>query len=254
MENKKYEVSRIQNELDVRLPALHESQVVLFMRLIESGVYLPPVGLYARENKLFIYDGRHRLEAYRRLGKTFIDGLIVDYTSQAEMICLALRANLTAKGTPLAPTINDFSLTVRGLMKEGVSKEEITRQFIKIGIPEPFAKRIVRDAVHSKRKLDELHAVEAVKATRLSILEAAQHYDVPVKILHAKLASEGYGLDRFGLDVQKKFKSLRDLASVRLPELVNGGTTKIGKEAVRILRKDAENFLTWLSAQEVSLR
>lgn len=254
-------VSTINNELDVRFPALHEKQVLMFVQLLESGVTLPPIGTYTRDGQRFVYDGRHRLEASRRLGWGFIMGVEIAYTNKADMLCHALQNNVSPNGTPLPPSLQDFNLTIRSLVKEGITKEDIIRRLTTMGIHESFVKRQVTSAIKSKANLDQYHAVQDIKAGRRTLPEAADRHNVPVEDVKARLATPyGYGLDRFIPDVKKRFKGIRELASLRLPELVNGSVEfvggaplPVGRDAVATLKKEAESFLNWVIAQEVSL-
>jgi hypothetical protein len=256
-----FAIATIGNELDVRFPALHENQVMMFVRLLESGVTVPPIGIYTRDGQRFVYDGRHRLEASRRLGWEFIMGVEIAYTNKADMLCHALQNNVSPNGTPLSPSLQDYNLTIRSLAKEGVTKEEIIQRFTAMGIHESFVKKLVNSAVHSKAQLDQFYAARDVKAGRMTIPEAAERHNVSVEDVEKKLASPNeYGLDLFATDVKRKFRRIRELATLRLPEFVNGSVEfvggaplPVGRDAVATLKKEAESFLNWVIAQEVSL-
>jgi hypothetical protein len=256
-----FAVATINNELDVRFPAVIEEQVMMFVRLLESGVTLPPIGTYTHDGQLFIYDGRHRLEAHRRLGWEFIMGVEIAYTNKADMLCHALRSNITKDGTPRAPSLSDLTHTIRNLAKEGLTKEDIIQRITAMGIHESFVKRLVVSAVNSKSSLDRFAAARDVKAGRRTVVEAAERYEVSVGDLEQKLSTpRGYGLDQFATDVSRKFRGIRELASFRLPELVNGDVEfasgeplPVGRDAVAVLKKEAESLLKWVVAQEISL-
>lgn len=256
-----FAVAAIGNELDVRFPALIDNQVVLFVRLLESGVTLPPIGTYTHDGQLFLYDGRHRLEAHRRLGWEFIMGVEIAYTNRADMLCHALRSNVTKDGTPLSPSLQDFTVTIRNLVKAGVTKEDIIQRLTAMGIHESFVKRLVVSAVNSKSSLDKFYAAHDVKAGRRTVVEAAERHNVSIADVEKKLTTaSGYGLDQFATDVSRKFRGIRELASFRLPELVNGGIEfvsgeplPVGRDAVAVLKKEAESLLKWVIAQEISL-
>jgi hypothetical protein len=256
-----FAIATIGNELDVRFPALHENQVMMFVRLLESGVTVPPIGIYTRDGQRFVYDGRHRLEAHRRLGWEFVMGIEIAYTTKADMLCHALRSNVSPDGTPLSPSLQDFNLTIRSLVKEGVTKDDIIQRLTTMGIHESFVRRLVTSAINSKAQLDKYHAVDDVKAGRRTVLEAAERHSVSAADVEKRLATPaGYGLDRFIPDVKKRFKGIRELASLRLPELVNGSVEfvggaplAVGRDAIALLKKEAESLLNWVIAQEVSL-
>ncbi len=250
MKANQYEVSKIQSEIDVRQPALDEAHVKLFISLIESGVYLPPVYLYLRNGSLFIQDGRHRVEAYRRIGKRTILGVEVPYTTRTEMQMAALKANMTAKGAPLQPTEDDFAMVIRNVGKDGISQPEAIRLLEKIGVPTAFAQRMVRRTFHSVRKLDEFHAVEAVKAKRLSIMEAGAKYNVAVTIIKRKLNHEHYGLASFVLDLDKKLKTVRTFVGQKLSDLAHSDGPNYAGEALSAAQKKVGEVSRWLSAQE----
>jgi hypothetical protein len=263
MNEQEFAIATIGNELDVRFPALHENQVMMFVQLLESGVTVPPIGIYTRDGQHFVYDGRHRLEAYRRLGWEFVMGVEIAYTNKADMLCHALLSNVSPNGTPLSPSLQDYNLTIRSLVKEGVTKEEIIQRLTAMGIHESFVRRLVRRAIISKTSLDQYHAVHDVKEGKMTIPEAAERHKFSVEDLKNKIDSPNeYGLDRFGLDIQKKFKSIRELATIRLPEFVNcglsvefsSGAPLPGLDAVTLLKRETESFLKWVNAQEVSLK
>ena len=177
------------------------------------------------------------------------------------MLCLALQANVSPEGTPLSPSLQDYNLTIRSLVKEGIAREDIIRRLTTMGIHESFVNRLVNSAIKSKTNLDEYHAVNDVKTGKRTPQEAAERHNVSIQVVKSRLiAPNGYGLDRFIPDVKKRFKGIRELASLRLPELVNGSVEfvggaplPVGRDAIALLKKEAESLLNWVIAQEVSL-
>jgi hypothetical protein len=253
---KNYELPSLNNELDVRAVPHDEERISLFMSLTESGVYLPPIEVYAKENRLFIKDGRHRVEAYRRMGKKSILGVEVPYTSLVQMSVDALASNMTKKGAPLPPTEKDFRKVIWTLSKEGVDKLTAIKMFEKIGVPSAFAKKMVNQTFHSLRKLNELHATESVRDGRMSVVEASTHYNVKVDVIKRKLAAvNAYGLPYFGLDAQKKIKAFQNFTIDKLKTLEGLGGRPLAGEAIKtILRKEIEKLKRWVDAQEVAYR
>jgi hypothetical protein len=251
---KSFDVALLENELDVRSEALNEERVSLFASLIEADVVLPPIEIYNREGKNFVKDGRTRLEAFRRLGRKTIPGVEVPYTTKTQMLIEALASNMTKKGAPLPPTEADFARVIRSLAKEGVMKPDAVRMFESIGVPYAFAKQLVNRTYHSKRKLDELHALESI-GRGLSIVEASTMYNVPVATIKRKLAEKGdYGLANFGLDSAKKLKAFRQFVSDKV-RVLRSRSDGLANEAIKvILRRDILELQRWVDAQEVATR
>jgi hypothetical protein len=187
----------------------------------------------------------------------------VPYTTKADMLCLALGANVTPDGTPLSPSLQDYNLTIRSLAKEGIAKDDIIRRFTAMGIHESFVKKLVWDAVDSKTRLDKFNAAQDVKSGRKTVTEAAEKYNVTVEDVTKHLNPTNYEVRHFAADVRGKFRSLRELATRRLPDFVNshvesveflsGSPLPAGRDAIAMLKKEAESFLNWVTAQEVSL-
>jgi hypothetical protein len=261
MSLQEFDITTIGNELDVRFPALQENQVLLLVKLLETGTTVSPIGVYVRDGRRFVYDGRHRLEACRRLGWKFIMGEEIEFTNKADMLCRALQSNVSPSGTPLSPSLQDYKQTIRSLVKEGVAREDIIQRLTAMGIHESFVKDIVKSAISSKQALNQYHAVQDVKEGRRTVDEAANFHKVAVEDLKERLATpKKYELMHFGTDVKKKFKSIRELATLRLPEFVNnsveivdGAPHPVGLDAVMLLKRETETFLKWIVAQEISL-
>lgn len=252
----KLELASLSNELDVRADGLNSERVALFESLIESGVYLPPIEFYIREGKNFLKDGRHRVEAYKRLGKATICALEVPYVTRAQMCIDALVSNMTKRGVPLPPTQADFCKVIRELSREGVTKGEAIRMLEKINIPTAFAKKMVTQTYHSIRKLDELHATEAVKAKRMTIQEAVAHYGVNAKIIHRKMLTEGgYCLPQFALDVNKKIKAFQTFLNSKLKDLEGAGSRALVGEALKVsVKKELDSLGRYVDSKIVSYR
>ena len=252
----KVDVATLGLELDVRYNPLEGERVTLFESLIESGVYLPPIEVYSWEGKLCVKDGRHRVEAYKRLGKTSILAIEVPYTTGPQMLVDALASNMTKKGAPLPPTTKDFSNVIRQLSKNGIAKPDAIRMLEKINVPTTFARKMVNQTYHSVRKFAELHATDTVKANRMTAVEASQHYNVDVKTIHRKLAEVGgYNVSAFALDVNKKLKTFRAFIVEKLINLEGVGSPELAGEALKTsLRKDIEELSRWVEAQIVSRR
>lgn len=253
---KNYNTADLRNEFDVRSNPLSEDRIKLFTRLIRTGVTMPPIEVYQKEDAVYVKDGRTRLEAHRRLNKKTIKGIEVPYTTKKQMLIEAFAANVTKTASPLPPTEADFSTVIRQLARENASKEEVVSLLIKSGTVPAYAKHIVSETFHSMRKLDEVHAVEAVTSGRMTIVEAAVNYGVSVTIVKRKLAVLGdYGLDKFGLDVSKKLTTLRKFVGDKLRLLEDRGGPALKNEALnKILHREVSTFQRWVEASEVSAR
>jgi uncharacterized ParB-like nuclease family protein len=252
----KVEIASLNNELNVRSVGLDLERVTLFESLIESGVYLPPVTVYKREGRTFLLDGRHRVEAYKRLGKVSVCATEVPYTTRVQMYICALSSNMTKRGVPLPPTQADFCTVIRELSREGITKLEAIKMLEHINVPTVFAKKLVNATYHSIRKLDELHAAEAIKAKRMTIQEAAVHYSVPVKVIHRKLLTEGgYGVPQFSLDFNKKMRTLQKFLNTKLKDLEDSGSRALAGEALKVsVKKELELFGRFVDSKIVVYR
>jgi hypothetical protein len=252
----KLELASLSNELDVRSRGLDEQRVALFESLIESGVYLPPITYYVREGRNYLMDGRHRVAALRNLGKTTVCAMEVPYVTRSQAFIEALSSNMTKKGVPLPPTQDDFRAVIRELSREGISKTDAVRLLEKINVPVVFAKKLVAETYHSIRKLDELHAVESIKAKRMTIQEAASHYNVQAKVIHRKMLTEGgYSLPRFALDVNKKVKAFQTFLNTKLKELEDAGSRALVGEALKVsVKKELESLGRYVDSKVVAYR
>jgi hypothetical protein len=248
-------ISDLQIEFDVRSKAELDSRVNLFSELIEAGIYLPPIEVYEKEGRMFVKDGRHRIAAYKKLGKKHIQAKVVPYTTLVDMVVGAFGANISKSGPPLPPTMEDFSKVIRLLQKEGLKKDDIIPLIVKLGVPPLFAKKVVRDTMNSIKQLNALHATESVKAKRMTIVEAAKHYNVPLEVIKRKLDKDVYGIDRFGLDLNKKLRALRNFIQDKVQVLGTSGNEELAHEAIKVVaQKQTADFASWLSAQEVAAR
>lgn len=166
------EIKTIVTEFFVRT-ALNEARVEFFTKLIREGHDLPPIELAERDGRKLLTDGRHRMEAQLRLGKTQIE-----YTkapaglSIVELIARAYRAN---SGGPLPPTEADSEHTVRILLQNKTSLRRIAEL---LGLPAGLTRRYVCDIQSKDQKKKLQLARDAIACDGLTVAQAAAKYEV----------------------------------------------------------------------------
>lgn len=244
--------SLVSNDIDVRSQALHDDRVNLFASLLKSNITLPPIKVYRRENCVCVLDGRHRLEAARKLGKKTIKGIEVPYTNRVDMMVRALQDNMTADGAPLAPSMDDFYAVLQKLSKAGLSRADCVQKFVGIGIPEVFAKQTVQTAFHNIDQFNILHAYDAVRLGRMTAPQAATHYGVSPARLKSRLDKNGGPtVEKLALDLAARIKALKKMTAVHLKGLADTGGMHLASDAIRTaVRPKWDEFQRWVDAQE----
>lgn len=149
--------------------AIDENRVVLFSDLFEAGERVRPIII---SNKNEIIDGRHRVEAMRRVGIIDTMAYISKTDNAIDNIIQSVRENL---GGSLPPTQADLEHTIEMLVNQGMKKTEIITQF-------PIVKSLA--AKYYKHVIERLHkkqvdlALDRVVHGTMSIQDAATKYKV----------------------------------------------------------------------------
>lgn len=119
----------VSKEVQVRVGGLDEENVERLFAVKQNGGELPPIIAYETERGLFVADGFHRVEAYKRLGETSIRAEIRKGTFE-EALNFAEEANL--KHGKMLSAADKKNLLIRRLARghewTNTSNREIARQ------------------------------------------------------------------------------------------------------------------------------
>jgi predicted HTH domain antitoxin len=174
---------------DVRKPSLDEKRVVLFQKLIQAHVSFPPIKTYEKngDEHLYVWEGRHRLEAYKREEIAEFDVEVCTFDSDQEMYFEAFKANMIPGGGPKVPSYEDYKFFARERMKDNMSQDAIVIELVKIGVDRVFADTVVRDSIKSDKTQRIEAAMEAFKTGEVTINSAAKRYGVSPAELKKRL-------------------------------------------------------------------
>jgi len=103
-----------------------EEKVQEYAEMIEEGVVFDPIKVWKREDRYWVVDGMHRLEAHKRLGLETIKAEIIELKDELECRIEAIKANLK-HGLPLQK--EEKILLTQTLYKLGVSIPELKKLF-----------------------------------------------------------------------------------------------------------------------------
>lgn len=119
----------VSKEVQVRVGGLDEENVERLFAVKQNGGELPPIIAYETERGLFVADGFHRMEAYKRLGETSIKAEIRKGSFE-EALNFAEEANL--KHGKMLSAADKKNLLIRRLARghgwANTSNREIARQ------------------------------------------------------------------------------------------------------------------------------
>lgn len=223
MEITQIQTKELNIDFDIRRNRLVPEQVEMFLYLISSGVTLPPIRVYSKNDKWFIWDGRHRFEAYVRLKCETVAVEIAIFASDREAVCAAFKANLADGGVSLQPTLDDYKYFVRSLMKEGEENDLIILELTKMGLLKEFAERMVQDSIKSQKETNLESAVKAVEGGHISIMAAAGQFGVKPEQIKKKIHRQHYDMDAWRNDVAKGIHSIQKIVDRRIPILAAHG-------------------------------
>lgn len=163
--------------------ARDDDRVLEFAELMQNGVNFPPI-LVAQstvpEINNAIVDGRHREGAYELINVEDVEVKTVVVNSVEDFISLAYKEN---SGGALPPTREDTEHVVGMLVRARASKKSIADR---LGIPVGIAGKYIESVKSKVRRANMIQARLSV-ADGMSVVEAAEKYDVPIDVLKAEL-------------------------------------------------------------------
>jgi len=195
-------LSELQINLFVR-KELNQDHVLCLAELIENGVKLPPIKI--TPDKVLV-DGRHRVEGYDLNGIKEIEAEIIAFSSEAELIAEAYKANV---GGSLPPSQQDTEHTIMLLTERKESKKRIAEL---LGLPIGIARRYV-DSVLSKMTRAKLQrAAASITEGGLTVAKAAEQYEVePDKlkeVLSGHRRKQKQGIPEIQRSLTRTYKSV----------------------------------------------
>ena len=101
-----------------------------YSQAMRSGSEFPPIAVGSFEDKLYVVDGRHRIEARKLLKEDYVQGTVKPYSSFKEMFVDAVKLN-AVHGRPLS--VQEKVRIVDMLKEYGIEMEAIT-EIVKIPI------------------------------------------------------------------------------------------------------------------------
>lgn len=214
---------------------LDEDRVLFFMRLYEAGHTVEPIIVNKKTNELL--DGRHRIEALKRLGRKHVEVMWKTVKNREEAVIFAFSANV---GGPKPPTLADFNHTISLLLQDGVPASRIIENLSKsTGAPLKLYRRYVKDVQSQIAKACLSKAALAIADEDLTVNQAAKKFDVDETQLRNKLRGTKKKTDSLGLDalkggISKRFQSFAAANGRFLGSLAESHRDgDIGNEAVR---------------------
>lgn len=103
---------------------IHQETIEQYAEAILEKAHFPPITITKKENQYILVDGMHRLKAHELLGYTTIEAKIIKYTSELEILEIALQSNMT-HGQKL--TKEEEMHFIRKLREKGCSIKKIAR-------------------------------------------------------------------------------------------------------------------------------
>jgi len=103
-----------------------EEKIQEYAEMIEEGVVFDPIKVWKREDRYWVIDGMHRLEAHKRLGLETIKAEIVSCENELDYRIKAVKENLK-HGIPLLK--EEKILLTQTLYKLGVQIAELKKLF-----------------------------------------------------------------------------------------------------------------------------
>ncbi len=187
MSAEQVEISKIVFDEDI-YPRMEYSQIMAstYMYAMKSGNKFPPVQLGLYKKKLYLVDGKHRIEAAKLLKETMIAAQVTEYKTKHEMLKAALAANIHGKQL----TFTDKTKVFEKLRSAGESDDEIGRL---LGVPKEnfsvFLDRLV--TANGKTVMVRKPTLEALRKNVISEQDVVASYNWQAeKKLTAKSTSQ----------------------------------------------------------------
>lgn len=176
---------------------LDEARVNQLIKLIEGKVQLPPIRLWhnGRTGKYEVIDGRHRLEAHKRLDFTHIGATMVAEPDFAQRVGMAVSANSSG---PLTATDEDFEVALQALLDANVSVRRILEVF---PLPKSYTVKCIHNVKSKLYKAAVTLAVDAILNRGLTVAQAAREY----KVESAAIKERINGTRKIGKDAVTDF-------------------------------------------------
>ena len=168
-------------------PSLYPRSKVNWMTILRyksamaANAHFPPIRLGIveedAEKRLWLVDGRHRLEALRQLGEKYVKAFIHRYKTFGELFADAVRCNIM-HGLPLSPY--DCARCIDRLKEFGFTREEISKIMMmpleSVGRFEARTiilpngrKRTLKGIEHRIMKKEGMDAVMRLESDKLSV-------------------------------------------------------------------------------------
>ncbi|MFH0873963.1 MAG: ParB/RepB/Spo0J family partition protein [Candidatus Komeilibacteria bacterium] len=174
-EIKRISLDKLQVTFDVRI-RLSEDRVQLFMELYQGGAELPPLQVSV-DNE--VIDGRHRLEALRRLKRAWAPCIVTREKSRQKLLAMAIEANM---GGPMQPTRDDIIWTMERCLNEGMPRPAVISLF---PLPAEVVRRYLATAHANMLQKRKLKAIAAIAGGNITVSDAAEKFGIPVRNLSA---------------------------------------------------------------------
>ncbi len=176
-----HEVPLTQVRIDFYVRKTMDSdRVTFFEDLYRSSADVP--ALEINPDKVLI-DGRHRLEALKRLKRRYATCVIVQQKDRAEMIALAIARN--ANGA-LPPSEEDYIFSAVQLLQLGKIRADVVRMLAKL-LPVSMATRLVANAQSNLAKQKTRAALRDVSDNDMTVAAAAKKHKIEPARLKAAL-------------------------------------------------------------------
>lgn len=162
---------------------LDEARVNQLIKLIEGKVDLPPIRVWfnSKTAKYEVIDGRHRLEAHKRLDFTHIQVAMVAEPDFAQRVGMAVGANSSG---PLTATDEDFEVALQALLDAGVSVRRIIEVF---PLPKSYTVKCIHNVKSKLYKAAVTLAVDAILNRGLTVAQAAKEYGVETTAIKERI-------------------------------------------------------------------
>jgi hypothetical protein len=162
---------------------LSEGRLSQLIKLLEGKVPLPPIKTWHNpKTELFeVIDGRHRLEAYKRLEYSAIDCNLVDEPDFSKRVGMAVSANSSG---PLTATDEDFEVALQALLDVGTSVRRICEVF---PLPKSYTVKLIHNIKSKLHKAAVIQAVYSVANEGLTVGKAASKFNVDQKSVRERI-------------------------------------------------------------------
>jgi len=239
-----------------------EEKVQEYAEMIEEGVVFDPIKVWKRgDNRYWVIDGMHRLEAHKRLGLETIKAEIVSCENELDYRIKAIKENLK-HGIPL---LREEKISLAQILwRQGVSEEELRKIF---GVSDRTIRRWT-NAVKKEEKEEKAEKALELKKMGWSSEKIAKELGVTRQTVINWLSNFGQNVQNFTdedhtqliLSAAKKilsqrdyefhsYRSLRaDLRYNRYPELITDEERKVilsmtERQIDEILQNHAEELM-----------